>query len=503
MILLIVLFPIILIIASKLCFLRNISWKWTPCLLSLCAAVLVILIWFLWGIYLYSRERKFYINRHNVNANRNLAYYVVNKVFSVWKNSSWGWIYPSILRSRYCGIKGSIFCGALFATLYLFSIGIWSITLAVKYVQQPGFNIIYVSCDDYQTVINPNNEGKLCTVLINKDVNESNFLHNEGIIIVFFLSFLAVYTWLNTEIIKHRGFRSIETLDELLDTLTNGLVGSLGGRQNRRYSHWFKHSSVFYYVFDHTIAIGHLSSINPEKFNSYAKALYEFLRQPIEISFKGIVSDCNSLYEHYKHLISNNPESFEGMPENADVDSKDNEDANTAKILSKILEGHDFFIDYLNNNETISIQEEDLKIHCHGHYHEKKEECDRILDDNSQRNVYPAENSILVRDLFNNVVFHGASEPKEHIDGIKNSLKKSANDSPEKVSWEDSAKRQIICFEELGLTRFVVCNNFVLLFIAAKSEHFKRNVPAGFYSEDLVLIERFKTAFKKHWKGLD
>ncbi len=50
--------------------------------------------------------------------------------------------------------------------------------------------------------------------------------------------------------------------------------------------------------------------------------------------------------------------------------------------------------------------------------------------------------------------------------------------------------------EDLGIVRFIVSNLFLIQFVAVKKDGNIR-VPAGYYSEDLSMIERYKNAFEE------
>ena len=52
---------------------------------------------------------------------------------------------------------------------------------------------------------------------------------------------------------------------------------------------------------------------------------------------------------------------------------------------------------------------------------------------------------------------------------------------------------------EIGLTRFIVSNLFVIQFVASNNKNGK--VPAGYISEDITLIERYKNAFEEYMES--
>jgi hypothetical protein len=489
--------PVILIIIliSSQCYLKSVLW--TPNIISLASMVFAGIIWIVGSIWLFFIEKK-------ISPYQDDGWW--NKLKYFFGSRSWGWVFPGDFRSRYAGKKFATFWCALCLTCYAFSIGVSCTTFFVTYVSHNN----HISTEQSRTedVNNTNQDsstqtsGEKAKVAINhtlsldENCNELNFLHNEGIFVVFFATFLGIYTWLNTEVMKYKGFRPIETLDELLETLRNALYGPGGIKP---FSVWGKHGNIFYYVYDHTIATGHMSG-DSSKFENYAIALHDFLRQEdLNIHFKAIVFNFNSLLIHYARLL------FPGKYHNLNPDE-------ATIVLNKMIEGHDLFVEYLNSDD-IQLDDE-KKINYRSHYYTAqnykvqnrpiKPHLDNLLKTISDPNLEWAPRNIGVRKLFDRTAFHSHGKQDQRLIEITSILDKEEGKSDPKVPWDDNKLTQVICIQELGLTRFIVSNNFVLIFIAARNEHQNnKNVPAGFYSEDLILIERFKTAFEEYWKGLD
>jgi len=76
---------------------------------------------------------------------------------------------------------------------------------------------------------------------------------------------------------------------------------------------------------------------------------------------------------------------------------------------------------------------------------------------------------------------------------------RGVNDDPTLLANDFEEMRAILQTEEIGLTRFIVCNLFVIQFIATARDD-KKNVPSGYISEDLLVIQRFKRAYENYRK---
>jgi hypothetical protein len=285
--------------------------------------------------------------------------------------------------------------------------------------------------------------------------NPLTFLNGEGIIVTYFVIIITIYTFINTKIIKDNFEKEIKTLPELLELILAKIRIS-----NDNVKIWSQYPSKFYYIYDYSIATGHHSE--PEKFISYAEALSEFLSS-FKIVFQGIVkkygtSDTEKNRNFYKVLYS--------LSEN--------------EALNKSFEANDEFIDYLN--KVISDNSHRTGANDKGIYYERKE-IDELIDNESiDENEKKKVRSIFKKRNTSNLAISHRKTKEEFKSYIEND--------------ESKFESFVYQVEGLGIVRFIVSNLFLIQFVAAKKDGNQR-IPAGYYSEDLSMIERYKNAFEE------
>lgn len=265
--------------------------------------------------------------------------------------------------------------------------------------------------------------------------NPLSFFHSQGIIISFIGMFFVVFTFLNTIIIKVKYDREIETFEELFYIIKE----KLGDKKI-----WGKYSNIFYYIFDYTIATGHYS--NPTLFCKYAEDLRKFLSH-YRVDFKGLILNYDKNLEYYMRLIDDG----RNRPED--------ELRNEAKRV--LIEANDAFITYLNKTYWRAI--------------EKPEE----IQDKIRYQPYRTQSESLSHEFF---------KSKLRMDYLP-----ATDDDCIRRGEALYGRSSIYQTEEIGITRFIITNIFVIQFIATKEK--SKNVVTGYISEDLTAIERYKNTF--------
>ncbi|MDP2207548.1 MAG: hypothetical protein Q8K98_02075 [Bacteroidota bacterium] len=299
--------------------------------------------------------------------------------------------------------------------------------------------------------------------------NPLSFLHSQGAIVSFIVICITMYSFINTMIIRATYDREIESLEELLSIMKE----KLNLKENSK--NWNMFDKLFYYVFDHTIATGHIS--NHDRFLDYAKELYSFLHYyHKKIVFMGLVYSGQKNIETYKSFAK---DKIEERIKSETVGKVGDEKEKTIKKIiedeatKKFLPAHDEFVYFLNHTDVRTVN--------HSMVGTENNEVFKIL-----YKPYRKENHKIIDPFFKEIL-HLNELPKPGDYEIND------NELPEKSS--------IISTEELGLTRFIVTNLYVIQFIATKNNGMKngeKNVPTGYISEDITVIERYKRAFENY-----
>lgn len=271
--------------------------------------------------------------------------------------------------------------------------------------------------------------------------NIVNLIHNEGIAITFVIGWLTAYTFLNTTVLRSQRETEVESLEEVFLRITK----KFQELEERKKFGLPDPIGLFYYVFDYTIATGHYSA--PEEFERYAKSLRHFLHTH-NVDFRGLVYEYEKAKDYYEAL------------------SQDCEDMGANHTWKSdpeycVYDGNDLFFRYLNEYNTPDTQYVKTSLFYKAQMPEDKQ---------------------ILRDFYKSIP--------------KNTGKFEWNVSD---LLDNPVKSMVLTCKEIGLTRFIVTNSFVISFIASKANG-QGNAPAGYYSEDIITIKRYKTAFLNYWQ---
>lgn len=359
------------------------------------------------------------------------------------KNFSLIWIRPKVLTKRYGNLNIIPLFSALFWTGVLFSIAI-PFTSFIVFFFKDSTDASYLS-------------------------QPLNFIHSEGILITFFVVVITIYTFLNTIIIKAIRDKEIESLEELYIILKT----KLNPQKNENL--WENISHKFFYLLDFTPATGHYSK--PELFvNNFLFSLKRFLVNPNQIEFKALVYKKPKNVTYYKKLIAELPE-FKGK----DLTRTPDKDVYEKTVEENIIIANDVFIEFLNKDErrdghTYGI-DKDYKIH-YMPYRNAETQIPKT-------NIVGKEIARIIGETLYN-----PNVPKTDTEGNNINYCHTTQTIP-------NCKSFLLHTEEIGLTRFIVTNLFVIQFIAFKKKD-STNVPAGYITEDVTIIERYKKAFEQY-----
>jgi hypothetical protein len=317
--------------------------------------------------------------------------------------------------------------------------------------------------------------------------NPINFLYSQGAIVSFVVICLGFFTFTNTLILRSKHEREIETLDELLFLLQDRLS------ESNDKDDWARFSHKFFYVLDHTIACGHYSA--PNEFKKYAECLRGFMKR-YEVEFKGLVYTLEKNKNDAFKLMGGDAlteaivqakqcltDAIEQSKPKQEIDSLQ---ANITVLQSKItalqteiqtllLKAHDVFLSYLNK----TIYKDNGKP-------------DRIM--NKIRYCPFRTASIEFSDPFFETVLRTNTLNAPPAAG-----RGTDADDPTLPTKDYEEMCAVLQTDEIGLTRIIVCNLFVIQFIATAQAD-KKNVPAGYISEDIMVIERYKRAYDTYRK---
>jgi hypothetical protein len=360
-------------------------------------------------------------------------------------------------------------------------------TFLARYSHSPGTPLAYsatltfgiFSCGISLTVLLVDGAYMLgyCSNIWSPSFNPFAFLHNPGIIVAFFLAVVSMLSLLNTEILKRRMYRPIETLNDLLDTL----VALLEFEGKGEHPEWKKYGKLFYYVFDYSLATGHISS-QRRRYADYIRSLQRFLCHH-NVRFRAMVYKDDILKEIYKKLLHNI------MGKEPDEDT----------LINYMLDAHDVLINHINR--YISS-------------HDYSSSPNNGNNPKAPINFFPFVNkfgTLKYKQLTKiwapiyNVANEGTVPSEDQIAQLSsNQGILSSEEELKKTNANENIWGIIVPISEIGLTRFIVTNSFLIHFIAtpASSDDEKANVPAGFFTQDVILIERFKEAFEAYWKEI-
>jgi hypothetical protein len=444
-----------------LIYLTNLKWRYLtkfpgnkfdgiPYTIELISILTLLIVYFFIFIILFIRE------------------YKIDSKIRIFNNPAWAWISPKKIRYRYSE-DYILFFYAIFITATLFSIAI----PATWYFLDSSSN----GCSD------TNN-------------NPLNLIHSEGIIISSVIIVFSVYTFLNTLILKNKELK-IETLEQLFDYLNGKLSDS-----NKN---WKNISSKFYYIFDFTAATGHYS--DKKRFTEYAFYLRHFLIRE-NVTFKSIIYTKDKILEYFRDLIKKEDDYKSKVKQLNDKKDQIDSDTNllaadkqvkineidqklneiNQKIESDINEtivtANDVFISYLNAINTVR------KISLFNTPPDTIQKSNKIKYRyyRTTGSYTPLPNNDICNYFKGNVDnLNDLTNPSLDTDHcLTNNLNHS----------KDRDDNFVIFSNEIGLTRFIVTNLFVVQFIADYKKGEKINKPAGYVSEDLSMIERYKNAFE-------
>jgi hypothetical protein len=271
----------------------------------------------------------------------------------------------------------------------------------------------------------------------------TNLIFGEGAIISFVVFVLSVYTLINTKVIKTQKEIEIETVEDLFDVFREKL-----NVNNKEYEKkWSLCSDIFIYIYDYSTALFHTSDLN--KFKQYRDLIIDFMKK-YNVKYHALINNYERNFKYYKT-------------------KKEFKNKGDELIKQHLVAEQDFFLSYINKylndiegKQLISFQPYDPE-------HNINQNTSALY-----RNKLDRENEVL----------------KNHEIPDKNLfIANSRNES------------SVLFLEDLGLTRFFVTNLFVIQFVLGKPDN-KNPAPAGFMSEDITLIERYKNAFEEYRKKI-
>jgi len=262
--------------------------------------------------------------------------------------------------------------------------------------------------------------------------------------------------------------------------LIRGRIRDMLSSQHRDEANQF-----FYYILDYTAASGHFSA--PNEFPQYAEALRLLLQQR-PVDFRAITYEKadTPLVTHYKDLMRRK------APAMTEPD--------LLNLVDKWLcNGNDAFVHYLNRG----VDEHSARLWQQLCKLMGVEQGDGSVDQTAspKTKVYyqPYRKAPITLDgdaypLANEIASLGSPQPDEDEYVLR----------PGRPGTYGAGTGMVVQHCEIGLTRFIVCNSFVISFVASRStgRGAAEDVPAGYFSEDVVLIRRFRQAFEAYWDQL-
>jgi len=274
--------------------------------------------------------------------------------------------------------------------------------------------------------------------------NDITFFFNEGIIVTTIVIVFTFWIFANTTITANRQI-PFESLDDLIYYLSSTVDDGASKLNWNRFN-----SNVFYYAFDYTIAIGHIS--DKQNFQKYLVFLYNLFHN-YPVKFQAITYSKEKLLEKFENLY-------------------------------KILD------------------ENDRKIYCI----EANDETIFYLNNFKEKKAGHKKSTSVFKNIFYKCFRDGELEfsnpfiKEEMEDFVYNNKLCEPNKDKDNKDPVDKINSSFIHYtNEIGLTRFIVSNLFVIQFVASNNKNGK--VPAGYISEDITLIERYKNAFEEYMES--
>ena len=380
------------------------------------------------------------------------------------------WFFPGKFIRRYAHVRWAPLLFSLFSSCYIFAVGIPIAGLAIHAFadnmpsSHPSYDTVIPNGADSDVnhrdslgdtaaipggiATNAKHESAANSSLYTRSWNDLSVFSGPGIIVIFCTAVVSIFSLVNTFILRQSRFRPIETLDELYDLVSQAL---------NRTSEWrgfSRRGTAFYYVMDYTIATGHMSA-EISQFDNFICALKRFLSKQVSgICYRGLICSKNRISDYYQNLAPSR-----GL-----------------SVPSAIMEGNDICAYYLS---TSLAESPPASFHIrYEPYHEN-------------------ELATGIRPLFSNEGLCTIAADQTHKNQwcLTNDQIQRLAQSP----FQESFTGYVVQTSQIGLTRFIVSNAYLVLFVAATQDH-SRATPAGFYSEDPVLIERFKSVFEHYWR---
>lgn len=275
--------------------------------------------------------------------------------------------------------------------------------------------------------------------IVSGDYTFMSLIFGEGAIISFTALVFTIYTLINTKIIKSQQETEIETVEKLFEIIYDKL--SIINKKTEKF--WELCNEKFIYIYDYTTALGQTS--DEIKFAKYRDTICEFITK-YDVKYCALINNKEKNTKFYK-----NKTQFIGMDDN--------------KILQHLVKEQDFYISYINSKLND-------KNKCLIYY--QPYDPGHIIDAHvdafySSRISCREDDTYKQYEIFDKTIFIAQNKDASSV----------------------------LFVDDLGLTRFLVTNLFVIQFVLGKGNN-NKPAPAGFISEDITLIERFKNAFEEY-----
>jgi len=329
-------------------------------------------------------------------------------------NPSLTWFFFNSFSTRYMNVS---FIGLSFAIFWASIIFFYGLLLTIVYI----VFILHKSFEDIASF------------------NPSSFIHSQGLIISYIIFIFSLWTFSNTQIIRKKNGIAIDTLDDLTFYMESTIM--------KKNNNWNRYSNIFYYFFDFSGSIGHLS--DEKNYEKYVSFLWSLLSSK-KVKFRGIAYNEETLKLKYRKLYN----------------------LNDVELNKAILNANDKFYYFLNvYGHRVNIKDKKQLEIKQKIFYKKLSDQDLTPDNDfiSKRikNFNTDINSYLI-----------------------------PNDSFYSDNIEKDNESFVYYTNEIGVTRFIVSNLFVIQFIASKKNGDKKQ-PAGYITEDVVMIERYKSVFEE------
>lgn len=263
-----------------------------------------------------------------------------------------------------------------------------------------------------------------------------NLIFNVGLPFALIISLLSMITYLNTEVIKKKNEVELYSLNEIYEVLIDKLIRLTPVFERCRKGAQNEKNQRFYYVIDHSLSLGHKSAgIDSTQFKIFNTILRRFYCGD-HTTIKAITLNEDALLDNYKAIF------YSEGTRNSDPDLAN--DVNDSKYT------YDQLINYFAM--IPAERREDCKLNVESDY-----KFDKEMD---------------------------SSE-------IKRYAKISVED------FESDKSSRILKVSEIGVTRMIITNSFVLTFISYETatKSGKKNRPIAYLTEEYLAIEKSKAAF--------